>query len=155
MNEIQISLPRSLEISYLGDWPPEARTAVDETLKTLYDLFPPWLLSFYVRWSDASHNKGGTRTLADICMSYGTRWARLQVYAAFLEGSAIDRKRTLAHELLHITLEPLRSQIGWVVGLLPKDHKPLVMPELDERLEMVTEDLARVFVGLPVKRDET
>ena len=136
-----------IDLVWKDDWPPEARVAVFAEIQPLLPLLPPWCITLFLRWGD-SKPSGTGRSVAEMTSHYGNRWAHLMVRPPWLEHDPAMRRRDLVHEFLHVALHPYDMQVRWMVDFIPKKLRPLLLGELNERLEMVTEDLARVYVGL-------
>jgi len=136
-----------VDLIWRDDWPPEAKAAVAAEIKPLLALLPPWCITLFLNWGEAKGTEAG-RNVAEITTHYGNRWAYLQVRPPWLEHEPAMRRRDLVHEFVHVVLHPYDMQARWMTSFIPKKLRPILEGELNERLEMVTEDLARVYIGL-------
>ncbi len=110
---------------------------------------PDWCSHVWVAWS--ANDTDNASSVADITAYYDYRWARMNVYASWLDQTEDFKRESLTHELMHLYVAPLADYARDMVKLLiaddaPKFHKA-TKEQIRERCESVTQDLTRLIMG--------
>lgn len=133
---------------FAPDFPATVLAEVKRHLLPLAGLLPGWCDHVNVCFL---HDAPGDSNCEIIC-HYDYRWASLRVCPAWLTEDNAIKRESLAHELLHITLCPLADFARDMVRrLVPEEDAKtfhgLLAESVRERVEMVTQDLAYLFLG--------
>lgn len=118
-------------------------------LQPLDHLIPDWCSHVWVAWN--ANDTDNASTVADITAHYDYRWARLNVYASWLEQTEEFKRESLIHELMHLFIAPLSDYARDVVKLLVPANEAekfnrSVIEQVRERCESVTQDLTRLML---------
>ena len=138
------------KFEFLGEWPVEAKAAVEPSLADLEWLVPAWCDSVSIRWSPIS-DTGDESASATCQWAYEYRWARIDIHPCFLSDPPKDRRSGLIHELLHVFIGPLSQYAEEMADRLIKDDAPkfhaTVREELRVRNESAVQDLAHAILA--------
>jgi hypothetical protein len=138
------------KIRLFDEVPDFVKPELSRFLDDLNHLIPDWCSHVWVQWY--SNDSGNASTCADITVYYDYRWARMNVYASWLEQTEEFKRESLIHELMHLFIAPLSDYARDIVKLLvPEDeaekfHKATVSM-MSERCESVTQDLTRLVLN--------
>lgn len=126
-------------------------------LDNLDHLIPDWCSHVWVAWcaGDSSNDS----TVADITAHYDYRWARMNVYASWLDQTEELKRELLIHELMHLYIAPLSDYARDTLKLLcPKEDaakfNASLIEQVRERCESVTQDLTRMVLNGASSRGE-
>lgn len=141
---------RASRVEYRGEWPAEARAAVEASMAGLEWLIPDWCTELILRWDSAPPDApDGTAGAACTTACYEYRWACIRVYPSWLEGGPAERRQELVHELLHVFTAPLVEYVEKMADRLLKEDAPkfhaTVREEIRERQEAATQDLSHAI----------
>jgi hypothetical protein len=126
---------------FTGDWPEEILPTIEALSQEFQWLVPLWCHVVTVTW------RPDIDAAMDCELEADYRRFRLRVGADFFDDSPDHRRQCFIHELLHGFILPLESYAtDSVERLLPDDDdnrlKDVILEEIRERNEQVTEDLA-------------
>jgi hypothetical protein len=130
-------------VSYRGEWPEDARAAVERALDGLECLLPGWCrdLELHFRQCDSAEETACTST------AYNYREASIYVRPRWLVEPPERRREILTHELVHVLVAPLAILIDQLNDEFvcrddaPKTHG-FVGARINEAHEAVTCDVA-------------
>lgn len=125
---------------------PELRRFLDD----LDYLIPDWCSHVWVAW--CAGDTGNESTVADITAHYDYRWARMNVYASWLDQTEELKRELLIHELMHLYVAPLSDYARDILKLLcPKEDaakfNASLIEQVRERCESVTQDLTQMVLN--------
>lgn len=139
------------KFEFLGEWPAEARSAVEPSLAGLEWLVPGWCETVWIAWASVPRDNTEAESSATTGIEYPYRWAKITVRPGFLDDTARDRRSALIHELLHVFIGPLAEYAEQMADRLIKDDAPkfheTVREELRVRHESAVQDLAHAILG--------
>jgi len=136
-------------ICFYEDVPPLIKPELEARLLPYEYLIPPWCSHVWIGWqAGGSDNESA---VAEVDTHYDYRWARITVYASWLEQADAAKQESLIHELLHISLAVLSDYARDTIKLLiPEDEAPKfrqqTVEQLRERCESVTQDLTLMIL---------
>jgi hypothetical protein len=119
-------------------------------LDPLNHLIPDWCSHVWVAWS--ANDTDNASTVADITAHYDYRWARMNVYASWLDQAEDFKRESLIHELMHLFVAPLSDYARDMFKLLIPNNEAskfnkATIEQLRERCESVTQDLTRLTLN--------
>jgi hypothetical protein len=119
-------------------------------LDTLNYLVPDWCSHVWVAWR--AGDTGNNSTVADITAFYDYRWARMQVYACWLDQSEEFKRESLVHELMHLFVAPLSDYAKAMLKILIPEEEASkfsksTVAQITERCDSVTQDLTRLILN--------
>lgn len=124
--------------------PPEYRTAVEKALVKRLHLVPSWchILTFGY---NATPPEDMDECLAAVSVNFEYRQAAIEVYPAFLEEPTANRERAIAHEIIHIALQPMVDLTRSIIERATADDalRLYFNDEVTARLEGSVVDLTR------------
>lgn len=147
------------------DVPEFVKPELSRFLDRLNYLVPDWCSHVWVFWS--ANDSGNDSTVASITAYYDYRWARMTVYASWLDQTEDFKREALIHELMHLFIAPLGDYARDTLKLLiPEDEaqkfSKATCEQIRERVESVTQDLTRLVLNghsvrgsVPDHRDAT
>lgn len=139
------------KFEFLGEWPEEARAAVEPSLDGLEWLVPAWCSTVMIRWAAFPEDEAQQFSSASCVMAYEYRWAKIIIRPCFLSDPPSDRRNNLIHELLHVFIGPLMEYSEQMAARFLKDDAPkfyeATMEELRMRNESATQDLSLAILG--------
>ena len=138
MNNEQIEIGKFI---FCDDWPDEVLPTIRALADEFQWLVPPWCQHITVIWSPANENA------MDCQLNSDYRIIRLRVGPSFFDDQPKHRKECFVHELIHGFIQPHDDYAQDAINhILPDDENPklksVVLEELRERNEQVTQDLA-------------
>ena len=118
-------------------------------LDPLAYLVPDWCSHVWVAWCAGDTNDDST--VADITAHYDYRWARMNVYASWLDQTDDLKRELLVHELMHLYIAPLSDYTRDILKLLIPESEAekfskSTREQVRERCEAVTQDLTRLIM---------
>lgn len=107
-------LPRSapIEVAWDGRLPHDVRAAVEPYVARWSLVLPREFQALAVRMERASADRAVGAAAAD--PEY--RQGRIEITEHYMSQSDLERERTVLHELLHITLRPLRAEVEGLIS---------------------------------------
>lgn len=136
--------------------PALVKPELQKFLSELEHLVPQWCSHVWVAWS--ANDSDNASTVADMTAHYDYRWARMNVYASWLDQTEDFKREALVHELMHLFVAPLADYAREMIRTLvpaneaEKFHKA-TNSMLTERNESVTQDLTLLVLGRDSARD--
>lgn len=126
------------------------RPELTRFLDTLQYLVPDWCSHVWVAWS--ANDTNNSSTVADISAFYDYRWAKMTVYASWLDQSEDFKREALTHELMHLFVAPLGDYARDMIRtLIPENEaekfSKATNEQIRERVESVTQDLTRLVLN--------
>jgi hypothetical protein len=137
------------KIRLYKDTPEFIKPEISRFLNALNPLVPDWCSHVWVSWR--ANDSDNESTVADITAFYDYRWARLTIYASWLEQTEEFKREALTHELMHLFIAPLSDYARDTIKLLiPPDEaekfSKAMVEQIRERCESVTQDLTRLVL---------
>lgn len=133
-------------IRYQEGIPSEVLPTIQRLVEPWRWLIPPWCQEVKVVWEQEAAEGDAAGASACAYVNYEYRWARISFYPRFLTDPPHLQTENVAHELLHIAVEPLARYALETVDTLLKEESPkfhaTLRKELTERTEAVVTDLA-------------
>jgi hypothetical protein len=123
------------KIRFYDETPTLILPELQRFLNELNHLVPDWCSHVWVAW--CAGDTDNASTVADITAHYDYRWARINVYASWLDQTEDFKREALVHELMHLFVAPLADYARDTLKLLV--HR--------ERGESVTQDLTRLILN--------
>lgn len=120
-------------------------------LEPLEWLVPSWCNRVFIGWNGAESKDDGV-AIMDNLVRYPYRWARITFYGRWTNQTDDLKPHLVAHEILHIAIDPLYHYACDVLGEIAADNDDLrrrVQTEMTDRVEAVTEDLAMIIGSRP------
>lgn len=132
-----------------GGFAPECWPTLERVLNELLWLCPAWCRALVIKQkeSDESH-------VAQVKTDYEYREATLSITPEFFTRTLDDQRIIIAHELIHVAINPLASFVERTLPLLTKDPAARKMIEAELRIgeESAVEDLSRAICGVLADR---
>jgi hypothetical protein len=101
---------------------------------------------FEVCWDEEPKTEGAVGCISQIP---GRKYARLRFASSHIaEGTVSDVSTTIAHELLHMMLEPLGDVMELAMDGASTEKTLLMQRAWDNALELATDSLAEAFGGV-------
>jgi hypothetical protein len=130
--------------------PPLIRVELERVFTDLAHLIPDWCSHVWIAWS--ANDSGNDSTVADVTAYYDYRWARVNVYASWLDQTEDFKREALIHELMHLFVAPLADYAREIVKLLipaneAEKFNKATREQIRERGESVTQDLTRLILN--------
>ncbi|HEY4699383.1 MAG TPA: hypothetical protein VIH27_03325 [Nitrososphaerales archaeon] len=128
-----------------GFFPPEVRNVVRPILLNYLWLVPPWIrvlhLGYGVSKTDNYWAEGSSET------NEHYRWTNITIFGHWLDSNESNRRLSIIHELLHISLAPMAEEHVQVINRLFEDGEaPKFRATLNENwkrvMESAVQDLA-------------
>ena len=115
----------------------------------LEHLVPDWCSHVWVAWQAGDSTNAST--VADIDVHYDYRWARMCIYASWLDQTEEFKREALVHELMHLFVAPLSDYARDTFKLVvPQDEadkfSKSITEQIRQRCESVTQDLTRLVL---------
>lgn len=136
---------RDLRIVYLGV-ERHARDSVAAVLDPLLWIVPPWCRSISVR---VTQQKGGG--MASVCVDEEYRQASIQLDGEWFNAPPEEQRRYLAHELVHILIQPMADLGRRLLDALSDDLNGPAFKLIDAQwvaaVEAVTSDIDRTIAA--------
>ena len=129
------------KFDFMGEWPPEARAAVEAALSGLDWLVPDWCSCVALRWSIPEDSEASASTSTN----YAYRFATIYCHPPLLSEDPGERRHSMTHELLHVFIGPLAEYAENMVDRLLDDaplFRKTVKEEISQRHESGVQDLA-------------
>ena len=101
--------------------------------------------TFKVNWDLVPDDEDA---LASVCQVAGRKTANLRFSTACLEGSADEVSQTIAHELIHMIVEPLRDVVDLALTGASSERYSLISQSMLNATELATDQLATAFAAL-------
>jgi len=101
--------------------------------------------TFKVNWDLVPDDEDA---LASVCQVAGRKLANLRFSTACLEGSADEVSQTIAHELIHMIVEPLRDVVDLALTGVSSERHLLISQSMLNATELATDQLATAFAAL-------
>jgi hypothetical protein len=98
--------------------------------------------TFKVNWDLVPDDEDA---LASVCQAAGRKIANLRFSTACLEGSADEVSQTIAHELIHMIVEPLRDVVDLALTGVSSERHSLISQSMLNATELATDQLATAF----------
>lgn len=137
------------KFEFQGKWPSEARASAEPAFSGLEWLVPGWCQAVTIRWNPTP-DEGNTTATAASNVNFAYRCARIEIFPCFLTDFE-ERRLTVIHELLHISIQPLAEYACDLADRLLKEDSPKfhesVCDEIRVRNEGAVEDLAHAILG--------
>jgi hypothetical protein len=142
------------KIRLYDDTPDFIKPELLRFLDPLNHLVPDWCSHVWVSWR--ANDSDNDSTVADITAFYDYRWARMTVYASWLDQTEEFKREGLTHELMHLFTAPLADYARDMIKVLIPDNEAekfskATLEQIRERGESVTQDLTRLILGQSVR----
>lgn len=139
-----------MKIRFYAETPAVVLPELQRFLDPLNHLVPDWCSHVWVAWS--SGDTGNASTVADMTAHYDYRWARMNVYASWLEQTEEFKREALIHELMHLFVAPLSGYARDTLKLLCPENEAekfskSIAEQIRERCESATQDLTRFVLN--------
>lgn len=123
-------------------WPKEVASALIPLLQRYSWLIPAWCTEVNVDYENV--NSKSPTAVAKTYVNYEYRNAFITFYALWLNDDEYSRRMNLVHELCHVMNGPLADYMADVIRdtLYDEVLKNIVLRELENRIESVTQDMA-------------
>jgi hypothetical protein len=137
------------KIRLYDETPAVVRPELERFLNDLNHLVPDWCSHVWVAW--CAGDTANASTVADITAHYDYRWARMNVYASWLDQTEEFKREGLVHELMHLFVAPLSDYARDMLRLLVPESEAqkfnnATLKQIEERCESVTQDLTRLVL---------
>lgn len=138
------------KIRFYDETPAVVRPELERFLSELNHLVPDWCSHVWVAW--CAGDTSNASTVADITAHYDYRWARMNVYASWLDQTEEFKREALIHELMHLFVAPLADYARDTIKLLVPENEAekfskATAEQIRERGESVTQDLTRLILN--------
>lgn len=137
------------KIRFYDETPALVLPELQRYLNDLNHLVPDWCSHVWVAW--CAGDSSNASTVADMTVHYDYRWARMNVYASWLDQTEEFKREALVHELMHLFVAPLSDYARDTLKLLCPENEAekfskSIIEQLRERCESVTQDLTRLML---------
>jgi hypothetical protein len=131
-------------IEWEGDFPADLRAIVEPVFAPLEILMPTWCQTVVLR------NTPDLDSTLKVEISIRTRWILIRVGPTWFSVSAIERRNSMLHEIVHVLLEPLNWAMKRIVEAqeLESVAGRLAERTQEDGLEQTVEDTARAILRL-------
>lgn len=138
------------KIRFYNETPALILPELHRFLSELNHLVPDWCSHVWVAW--CAGDTDNASTVADITAHYDYRWARMNVYASWLDQTEEFKREALVHELMHLFVAPLADYARDTFKLLIPENEAekfskATREQIRERGESVTQDLTRLILN--------
>ena len=131
-----------MKIEEIGweEFPDDLKDIVTPYLKKWEPLIPTWVQEFIVRFVP------DLNSTLQAHINYRNRWFVLKITGNFLDQNEEERHNSIRHELIHLNLEPMASNVSRVIDdLSPQgsEYRSLIDSFYTDGMEAAIEDLSR------------